>query len=25
MLFVLVDGWRLVVAMLLESFGTYAG
>lgn len=23
MLFVLVDGWRLVVAMLLESFGTY--
>jgi flagellar biosynthetic protein FliP len=25
MLFVLVDGWRLVVAMLLESFGTYVG
>ena len=23
MLFVLVDGWRLVVSMLLESFGTY--
>jgi len=22
MLFVLVDGWRLVVGMLLESFGT---
>jgi flagellar biosynthetic protein FliP len=24
LLFVLVDGWRLVVAMLLDSFGTYA-
>jgi len=23
LLFVLVDGWRLVVQMLLESFGTY--
>jgi flagellar biosynthesis protein FliP len=25
LLFVLVDGWRLVVQMLLESFGTYSG
>ena len=25
MLFVLVDGWRLVVEMLLDSFGTYSG
>ena len=25
LLFVLVDGWRLVVAMLLDSFGTYSG
>jgi flagellar biosynthesis protein FliP len=25
LLFVLVDGWRLVVEMLLESFGTYPG
>jgi flagellar biosynthetic protein FliP len=25
LLFVLVDGWRLVVEMLLESFGTYSG
>jgi flagellar biosynthetic protein FliP len=24
LLFVLIDGWHLVVAMLLESFGTYA-
>jgi flagellar biosynthetic protein FliP len=24
LLFVLVDGWRLVVGMLLDSFGTYA-
>jgi flagellar biosynthetic protein FliP len=23
LLFVLVDGWRLVVQMLLDSFGTY--
>lgn len=25
LLFVLVDGWRLVVQMLLDSFGTYSG
>ena len=25
LLFVLVDGWRLVVGMLLESFGTLSG
>jgi len=25
LLFVLVDGWRLVVHMLLESFGTFSG
>jgi flagellar biosynthesis protein FliP len=25
LLFVLVDGWRLVVEMLLDSFGTYSG
>lgn len=24
LLFVLVDGWRLVIGMLLESFGTLA-
>ncbi|MFM7926584.1 MAG: flagellar biosynthetic protein FliP, partial [Pirellula sp.] len=25
LLFVLVDGWRLVVQMLLDSFGTVSG
>lgn len=25
LLFVLIDGWHLVVAMLLQSFGTYSG
>jgi flagellar biosynthetic protein FliP len=24
LLFVLLDGWRLVVQMLLDSFGTYS-
>jgi flagellar biosynthetic protein FliP len=23
LLFVLIDGWHLIVGMLLESFGTY--